>query len=112
MFWISNFFTRITNYSYENNLFLAFLRRGVITLLPKSVFFIGECLRTMILELAKNKKKTGMDFEKAFDLVSLAFINKIMLYLGFGDWLVKWANTEMFDILFFSMGGGLFRSQQ
>lgn len=53
-----------------------------------------------------------MDFEKAFDLVSLAFINKIMLYLGFGDWLVKWANTEMFDILFFSMGGGLFRSQQ
>ena len=58
--------------------------------------FIGECIRTTYdtFEWAKNKQIVGMllliDFEKAFDSVSFAYIEKMLHFFGFGEGLVKW----------------------
>ena len=83
--------------------------------------YIGDCIRTThdVMSWAKNNNKTGMllliDFRKAYDSISFAFIEKALNFFGFGPDLISWVEillknfkasvihaghiSELFDIL-------------
>ena len=58
--------------------------------------FIGEAIRTTfdIIQWAKENNKLGIilliDFEKAYDSLSFAYIKKCLNFFNFGDGLIKW----------------------
>ena len=83
--------------------------------------YIGDCLRTThdVMSYAKNNNKTGLllliDFRKAYDSISFAFIHKALQFFGFGPDMITWVDlllknfkasvihaghlSEIFDIL-------------
>ena len=60
--------------------------------------YIGECIRTTfdIIEYAKTHNRTGIllciDFEKAYDSISFAYIKKCLKFFNFGESLIKWVD--------------------
>ena len=60
--------------------------------------YIGEAVRTTydLMQLAKDKKKTAIilliDFEKAYDSLSFAYIEKCLIFLNFGNCIINWIN--------------------
>ena len=61
--------------------------------------YIGECTRLLfdLTEKAKEEDMTGLlillDFEKVFDILEWSFINKTLIFLGFGPKFAKWVET-------------------
>ena len=60
--------------------------------------YIGEAIRTTydIMQWAKENNKVGLilliDFEKAYDSVSFAYIEKCLRFFNFGESLISWVS--------------------
>ena len=66
--------------------------------------FIGDNTRLVynVMHYPNKNNKVGLlkliDFEKAFDLISLVFINKVLKHFNFGKTFIKWVtilNTKI-----------------
>ena len=65
--------------------------------------YIGECIRTTfdVFDWANRNSKVGLllliDFEKAFDSISFVYILKTLKYFGFGESIIKWVRTILYN---------------